>query len=70
LRFKIEGKAVFEVPILTLKKELIFVSKEKMADILKDKYKIGRYDFRLSSGLLIFEKTPLFDKNIEVKISY
>lgn len=70
LRFKIEGKAVFEVPILTLKKELIFVSKEKMADILKDKYKIGRYDFRLSPGLLIFEKTPLFDKNIEVKISY
>jgi hypothetical protein len=70
LRFKIEGKAVFEVPILTLKKDLIFVSKEKMADILKDKYKIGRYDFRLSSGLLIFEKTPLFDKNIEFKISY
>jgi len=41
-----------------------------MADILKDKYKIERYDFRLSPGLLIFEKTPLFDKNIEVKISY
>jgi hypothetical protein len=70
LRFKIEGKAAFEVPILALKKDLIFVSKEKMADILKDKYKIGRYDFRLSPGLLIFEKTPLFDKNIEVKISY
>ena len=70
LRFKIEGKAVFEVPILALKKDLIFLSKKKMADILKDKYKIERYDFRLSPGLLIFEKTPLFDKNIEVKISY
>jgi len=70
LRFKINGKANREISIETLKKELVFVSKEKMADILKDKYKIARYDFKLNSGFLIFEITPLFDKNIEVKISY
>jgi len=70
LYFKINGKAAREILVEALKKELVFVSKEKMADILKDKYKIGRYDFRLSPGLLIFEKTPLFGKNIEVKISY
>ena len=70
LRFKINGKASQEILIEALKKELIFVSKEKMADILKDKYKIARYDFKLNSGFLIFERTPLFGKNIKIDISY
>jgi len=69
LRFKVDGKALSDVSVSAIRKDLIFVSKKKMADILKDKYNISRYDFELNLGLLILERTPLIEKNIEIKVS-
>jgi len=68
--FKISGQAIKKIDIDSLKKDLVFVSKRKMTDVLKDKYKIMNYNFRISSGFLIFEITPFFKKNIEIKVSY
>jgi len=70
LNFKINGKAFKKINIDYLKKDLIFVSKEKIADVLKDKYRIFNYDFKINTGFLIFEVTPFFKKNIEIKVSY
>jgi len=69
-QFKIDAKMVKKIPEDSLKKEIIFISKNKMADILKDKFQINRYDFQLNSGLLFFERTPLFLKNIKIKLEY
>ena len=70
LRFKTNILLVKKIDINSLKKQIIFVNKKQMADVLKDRFQINRYDFKLDSGLLFVERTPIFSKNIEVIIKY
>jgi hypothetical protein len=70
LKFKTNVLLIKKIDIDSLKKQMIFVSKKQMADVLKDKFQINRYDFKLNSGLLFFERTPIFPKNIEIIIKY
>ena len=70
LNFKGDILLIKNIDIYSLKKQIVFISKEKMADVLKDKFQISRYDFKLNSGLLFFERTPIFSKNIDILIKY
>jgi len=70
LEFKTNFMLVKKIDLNRLKKEIIFIDKRQMADILKEKFQISRFDFDLNSGLLFFERTPVFYKNIEVLIKY
>jgi len=70
LKFKTNILLIKKIDIDSLKRQIIFVNKKQMADVLKDKFQINRYDFKLNPGLLLFERTPIFPKNIEILIKY